>query len=116
MSFQNFRTTTTLPAFYLERFSSQEEVPLGAYGQEILFNMQRSYPQRYWQLSFEGTLMKAVRERERELIDTKLFLMEQLEKKFPRPKTEDFLEIASHMNRIDEEAESIIKKELLKSI
>lgn len=117
MNLQTTRNAAlTLPAFYLERWQTGEEMPLLVYGQEILANLQRNYPERYWQLSFEGILMKSVRERETELVEAKLFLMQELEKKFPRPKTGDFLEIAAHMNQIDEEAEKIIKKELVKPI
>lgn len=116
----NVQTTTitqpVIPAFYFERWQYQEEMPLGAYGCELLKNLRHEYPERYWQLSFEGKLMKTVREREIELIDMKFLLMQSLEKKFPRPVTGDFLAIAAHMNQIDEEAERVIKRELRKAV
>lgn len=112
MLLERMTQTMPLPPFYFERWEYQEEIPLGAYGCELLLLMQRDYTDRYWQLVFEGSLMRMLRERETELLDLKMILMEELHRKFPRPKTTDFLEIAAHMSLIDEEAEKVVKQQL----
>lgn len=112
MLMERMTSTIPLPPFYLERWEYQEEVPLGDYGCEILLLMQREYTDRYWQLVFEGSLVRRIRERERELLDLKMIIMEELHSKFPRPRTKDFLEIAAHMSLIDEEAEKVVKAQL----
>ena len=101
-----------LPAIYI-RDDSQ---PLSAYGLELLHNMKESYPERYWQLSFEGTLMERIRQREQELTELKLRLLDELEHQSPRPKTDSFLIIANHMNALAEQAGAIIAEELKKPV
>lgn len=106
--------TMTLPQILVN--DEQDDFPLGNYGFEIIKYMKENQPERYWELSFDGKLMKTVNRRERELADFKITLMEELEKKFPRPKTDKFTEIAAHMDIIDEQAELVIKQEIIRPI
>lgn len=101
-----------LPTVYIQDSGR----PLGAYGLELLQLMKEQYPDRYWQLSFDGTLMERIRRREEELMDLKLRLMEELEHQSPRPKTDSFLAIANHMNGLAEQASLIIQEELKKPV
>lgn len=110
----NHSKSTTIPQILVN--NQEDNFPIGSYGCELLKYMKKNYPERYWELNFSGELMKKVHTREIVLMDIKLQLMEELEKKFPRPKTNNFVEIASHMAQIDEQAEAFVKKELLKSI
>lgn len=114
MTLDYLKSTTTFPHILVN--SENDDFPLGSYGCELLKYMKKNHPDRYWELSFNGDLMKKLHTREIELMDFKMDMMSELEKKFPRPKTENFLEIASHMDLIDEQAETIIKQELLKPI
>ncbi len=94
----------------------QDGGPLGAYGREILSNMRENYPERYWQLSFEGTLMEKIRAREQELAEQKLTLLTQLEQNDPRPRSDSFLAVANHMTRLAEEAEAAMADEIKKPV
>lgn len=106
--------TSALPQILVN--TEQDDSPLGEYGFSIIKNMRENYPERYWRMSFGGELMKKVNQRELELEEFKFFLVSEIEKKFPRPKTESFMEIASHMSLIGEQAEEIIRKEIIKPI
>ncbi len=114
MTPEHLKSTMAFPQILVNQ--EQDDFPLGSYGCEILKYMQKQYPERYWELNFTGNLMETIHTREIELMNFKIELMEEIEKKFPRPITENFLEIASHMDFIDEQAETIINQELLKKI
>ncbi|MFZ2537513.1 MAG: TnpV protein [Oscillospiraceae bacterium] len=114
MTLEYSKSTMTFPQILVNQ--EQDDFPLGSYGCELLKYMKKNHPDRYWELNFNGKLMKTIHTREIELMDLKIKIMEETEKKFPRPITENFLEIASHMDLIDEQAETIIKQELLKPI
>lgn len=114
MTLELLRQTTLFPQILVNQ--EQDDFPLGSYGCELLQYMKEYHPDRYWELSFSGGLMKAIHTREIELSDLKIEIMEALEKKFPRPKTEKFIEIAEHMSLIDEQAETIIRQNLFRSL
>ena len=94
----------------------QDKFPLSCYGCELLKYMKHNVPDRFWNLTYNGELMKNIHTRELELINFKNQLMKELEKKFPRPKTDSFIQISSHMNLIAEQAEAIVRLELFKAI
>lgn len=98
-----------LPAICIHEEDSR---PLGEYGRILLQNLKEHYPERYWQLSFEGTLMKRVHEREDELQEKKLHLIAELEKLSPRPRTDSILIVANHMGMLADQADAAIREEL----
>lgn len=100
----NSLATISFPVY----FSNEVEMPLGVYGCEILKKMPKNNPEKYWQLSFSGNLMSTIKEKENELEEMKYIISGEMEKKFPRPKTDNFLEIANHMQQIDELAERVV--------
>ncbi len=104
----------SLPTVVLE----PEELPkpLGYYGMEILRMMKNDYPDRYWSLVLSGTLLQRIYLREQELTDLKLMLVQELQKKYPRPKTSSFLEVAAHMNILAEAADEVISRELKRPV
>ena len=108
------KITMTIPRILVNQ--DQEELPLGRYGCELLKYMKNNDTDRYWELNFSGSLMQTIHKREIELMDLKLTLMEDLEKNFPRPKTGSLIELASHMDIIDEQAEAEIAKILFQPI
>lgn len=109
-----FEQRSLLPAIYVQ--DNRDGPPLGSYGLEILRNMKQNYPDRYWQLTFDGTLMEKIRAREEELMDLKLRLMDELERRFPRPRTDSFLAVASHMSELAEEADQVVGGQLQRPI
>ncbi|MEG0691917.1 MAG: TnpV protein [Oscillospiraceae bacterium] len=114
MTLEYSKSTSTFPQILVNQ--QQDDFPLGSYGCELLKYMKKNHPDRYWELNFNGELMKTIHTREIELMNFKIEMMEELEKKFPRPKTDNFLEIASHMDLIDEQAETVINQELFRPI
>lgn len=110
----NYEQLSLLPAIYIQ--DSRDNKPLGNYGMEILKVMKSDYPDRYWQLTFDGTLMEKIHAREEELHELKLRLLDNLERRSPRPKTDSFLAVASHMNHLAEEAGLVIDEELKKPV
>lgn len=107
-------TQPPLPTIVLP--AEQIPEPLGRYGVEILRTMKRDYPNRYWQLVLSGTLMERIYLREKEIENLRLLLLSELEKKYPRPKTSSFLEIAAHMSILAEAAEEVTERELKKPV
>ena len=114
MIMTNYEQRSLLPAIYIQE--ERDSKPLGAYGVSILKNMKTNYTDRYWQLTFNGTLMEKINAREQELTELKLRRMDELEHRFPRPKTDSFLAVASHMNSLAEEAGKVIEEELKKPV
>lgn len=102
------------PAIYIQEESDPR--PLGEYGRLLLQNLKQEYPDRYWQLSFDGTLMKRVHEREQELNEKKLRLIAKLEKQYPRPHTDSILIVANHMGMLSDQADAVIQQELKQPI
>ena len=106
-----------LPAYQVQVGpSGGEDRPLGNYGIAILQTMKEEYPDRYWRLVFDGTLMEKIYAREDELGEMKLRLMAELEKQNPRPKTDSFLAVANHLNVIAEQANAFIQEEIKKGV
>lgn len=107
-------TQTALPTVVLP--PEQISEPPGRYGVEILRMMKRDYADRYWQLVLSGTLMERVYLREKEIEELRLLLLKKLEEKYPRPKTDSFLEIAVHMSILAEAVDEVTNKELKKPV
>ena len=106
---QAARPTVVLPP-------EQIPEPLGRYGVEILRMMKQDETERYWQLVLSGTLMEHIYLREKEIEELRLFLLKRLEEKYPRPKTDSFLEIAVHMSILAEAVDEVTNKELKKPV
>lgn len=107
-------TEAALPTVVLP--PEQIPEPLGRYGVEILRMMKQDYTERYWQLVLSGTLMEHIYLREKEIEELRLFLLKRLEGKYPRPKTDSFLEIAVHMSILAEAVDEVTNKELKKPV
>ena len=78
--------------------------------------MKQDYTERYWQLVLSGTLMEHIYLREKDIEELRLFLLKRLEEKYPRPKTDSFLEIAVHMSILAEAVDEVTNKELKKPV
>lgn len=109
MSQTNDQLQELLPAICIQE---EDTRPLGEYGRILLRNLKEYHPDRYWQLSLEGTLMKRVHEREDALQEKKLRLIAELEKVYPRPRTDSILTIANHMGMLADQADAVIREEL----
>ncbi len=81
--------------------------PFQKYGTLILKYLEEFQPERYQQLLVNGTLMEKIREREAEIIDMEMTVLERLENTRPRPKTEDLLAVTRYYNQLKMEAEEI---------
>ena len=103
-------TQAALPTVVLP--PEQIPEPLGRYGVEILRMMKQDYTERYWQLVLSGTLMEHISFSDKEIDELRLFLLKRLEEKYPRPKTDSFLEIAVHMSILAEAVDEVTNKEL----
>ena len=107
-------TQAALPTVVLP--PEQIPEPLGRYGVDILRMMKQDYTELYWQLVLSGTLMEHIYLREKEIEELRLFLLKRLEEKYPRPKTDSFLEIAVHMSILAEAVDEVTNKELKKPV
>ena len=107
-------TQAALPTVVLP--PEQIPEPLGRYGVEILRMIEQDYTERYWQLVLSGTLMEHIYLREKEIEELRLFFLKRLEEKYPRPKTDSFLEIAVHMSILAEAVDEVTNKELKKPV
>ena len=107
-------TQAALPTVVLP--PEQIPEPLGRYGVEILRMMKQDYTERYWQLVLSGTLMEHIYLREKEIEELRLFLLKRLEEKYPRPKTDSFLEIAVLMSILAVAVDEVTYKELKKPV
>lgn len=99
-----------LPAIYI--YENENQPPLGEYGRELLRNLREKNPDRYWQLTLEGALMPQLHQKERELREKKLLLVAELERQFPRPRTESMFDISRHMGMLSDQADEVIRKEI----
>lgn len=96
--------------------NTESDIRLGYYGMCIKENMKANHPLRYFTLMLNNKLMPAVKEREDELIELKLDMMEEIQKKFPRPQTLSFWDSASYNEEIASIVEPFIHEELNKAI
>lgn len=95
---------------------AENEIPLGYYGMCIMDNMKANHPIRYLSLAVNGKLQSAVKAREEELVELKLDMMAEIQKKFPRPQTLSFLQTASYTEEIALIVEPFIHEALQKAI
>ncbi len=107
---------TPILAPQIEIVPQEDNYPLQRYGKQLMKYMEENHEDRYWELITQGLLMKKLHEREEQLKDMKISLMEQIEKKNPRPITDDFFKVVQHMEWIQSQAEEMVREELYKPI
>lgn len=110
----NYENPTFLKAICIK--DNEEGELLGNAGMNIIKNMKENYSDRYWRLAFSGELTQKVKQREQELMELRLHLMDEFEQREPRPRTNSFLAVANHMNHLAEQVDKIIDVELKKPI
>ncbi len=96
----------------------KREIPrsLGELGQSVYRMMQEEYPERVRELVAEGTLIQRLHEREKELREKKLELLQDLTHRYPRPLTENFGTVVRHIRRLEIQAEELLAEEILQPV
>ena len=89
---------------------------LGKYGMKIKKNMEENYQFRFQQLVMEGTIMEKLLEREKEIIEKKHKIEEELKKKYPKPQTNEFLVLAKYNQMIEALTEELLQVEIEEKI
>ena len=74
---------------------------LGKYGIKLKKYLKEYKPIKYSELTINCTLMDYLYEKEKELIEYKSFIEEELKQTYPEPKTNEFIVIARYNNMIE---------------
>ena len=74
---------------------------LGKYGIILKKYLKEYKPIKYSELTINCTLMDYLYEKEKELIEYKSFIEEELKQTYPEPKTNEFIVIARYNNMIE---------------
>lgn len=85
---------------------------LGKYGEKVKRNMEENYPTRFQELLENKTIDDRLSEREKEIINRKHKIEEELMSKYPRPLTNEFLMIAKYNQMIEMITEELIKEDI----
>ena len=74
---------------------------LGKYGIILKKYLKEYKPIKYSELTINCTLMDYLYEKEKELIEYKSFIEEEIKQTYPEPKTNEFIVIARYNNMIE---------------
>ena len=81
---------------------------LGKYGIILKKYLKEYKPIKYSELTINCTLMDYLYEKEKELIEYKSFIEEELKQTYPEPKTNEFIVIARYNNMIESMVEEYV--------
>ena len=81
---------------------------LGKYGIILKKYLKEYKPIKYSELTINCTLMDYLYEKEKELIEYKSFIEEELKQTYPEPKTNEFIVMARYNNMIESMVEEYV--------
>jgi len=89
---------------------------LGKYGMMIKKYLEETYPIRYNELVIDGTIMDKLLNREQEIRKCREIIQKQLEKKYPKPVTKEFIVMAKYNQMIESMTEELLQPILYEKI
>ena len=89
---------------------------LGKYGMIIKKYMTEIYPIRYNELTIDGTIMDKLLDRENEIRKYRDTIQKQLEEKYPKPVTNEFIVMAKYNQMIESMTEELLQPMLYERI
>ena len=89
---------------------------LGKYGMIIKKYLEETYPIRYQELIIDGTIMDRLLEREQEIRKCRATIQKQLEEKYSKPVTKEFIVMAKYNQMIENMTEELLQPMLYEKI